>query len=49
LTVLEFAPTSAPSKAYRKLIAEIIERGEPSRNPDVALGLDSRIGDVDAA
>lgn len=36
-TVLEFAPTSAPAKAYGELLTEVLADGQSQGNPDAAL------------
>ena len=42
LSVIEFAPTSAPAKAYRDLLSEILDDGDLKRpgNPDAPLDAD---------
>jgi chromosome partitioning protein len=40
-TVLEFAPSSTPAKAYDALTMEVLDDGrQPTRNPDLALDAD---------
>jgi chromosome partitioning protein len=42
LTVLEYAPKSAPAAAYSKLVSEVLNRGQQStRNPGASLDPDS--------
>lgn len=40
-TILEFDPRSAPARAYESLITEVIDRGQPARNPEPARDPDS--------
>lgn len=51
LTVIEFAPSSAPAKAYLSLCAEILTDGQPSEqpgDPDAADGADATDDDQPA-
>jgi len=48
-TVLEFAPTSAPAKAYQALIKEVLADGQSQGNPVAPLDADPARPDADAA
>lgn len=49
LTVLEYAPASAPSKAYQALLTEILDGDRKQGNPAARLGPDPAEADADAA